>query len=515
MERRILIFLRKKPFRPDPFRFRPPKITLWLYGYFYLLNLYLLHPKFQLTRLNISPQDFQRFKASHSPGKSTLMLLNHVNFMDPHIMVELTVHAGMPAQWLAGIEPFDSGNGIFGWHIQRMGAFSIDRGVLDRRSLETAQRILETGETPLVIYPEGEAAYNNKVLQSFYPGATLFALNAAEKFQADPKHPVTILPIGVTYRFTGSPEPILKATISALLSEVRQAALSEGAPVINVVLDEDAALWSRIKHLIQVSLAYLEGHYRQFPDQMQTSLPQRLEALRDCLLKSLCKEHQPNSAIEALTLDELMLLKNRLRSIIARKRHAPPLGELEAAVTQTQQLQKALEEDRFNSKATKTLTALEQTWIGLSEPDKSPEKRLRVLSKHLNQQKPYALIRHDAQASDLVRWDRQINETRRVKMLTLLIGDLEREDTTPEGIDETLVKLEILLFSRFAYRGPKSVMIRVGKPLDVKQWLSEAGGCPKKELQERLTSHLQETIAGLLTFPVNGKLDSPQRISVS
>lgn len=488
----------KKPYRPDPFRFRPPKIKHWLYGMFRIQNWGHLTWQFKIRRVSIAPLDLERLRRLPQSPASNLLLVNHVNFVDPHVLLAVTYRAGLCPTWMAGIEPFDMGRGIFGWFIQSAGAFSVDRGILDRRSLETAQAILDEGRYPLVIYPEGEADYTSKTLQPFYPGATLFALNAAQKHKLSAQ-PVTIVPIGVRYRFTRPVDPILKAAIETLAHDIRSAAMAEGFPILHAVRGTETPLWQQVNGLIDLAVTYLEHHYPGYEPRLQDPLPQRIRLLRDHLLLSLCKTHLPEEVSRIpQSLDELMLLKNRLRSIIARKRHAPPMDQLEAALSQANALQQQCSSQNPSKWLINRLSRLETQWIGVSSADMPVEKRIRRLRKHLEQQWPYALIRRHASPEDCKRWDAEMNDTRRVKLLTLLLLDLERADQSPEAVDEALVKLEILLFSRFVYRGPKEAVVRVGEPMDVKCWVREHSFLSRKALQQELTAQLRIKIAQLV-----------------
>src|SRR6266851_5557701 len=185
------------PFRPDPCRFRAPRIKRWLYWFFKCPNHYLLHRKFKLSKLHISKESIDRLKQIRS-GASTVVASNHVCYVDPHVLFDLAFKGGVCLTGMAGIEPFDAARGVAGWFLQSAGAFSVDRGVLDRNALETAQGILNEGRYPLLIHPEGEAGYTNKVLQTFQPGAALLALNTAERLNATAQ-PVHIVPIGIRY----------------------------------------------------------------------------------------------------------------------------------------------------------------------------------------------------------------------------------------------------------------------------------------------------------------------------
>lgn len=488
-----MVFLGKS-FRPDPFRFRPPKIKRWLYWFFHLQNLYLLYVKFQFSKLCIPTEDL-RILRQIRPGERTLLLSNHTNYADPHVMFELSFKAKFCPKWLAGIEPFDTAYGIFGWFIQSAGAFSIDRGILDRFALETAQAVLDDGKHPLVIYPEGEAAYTNKVLQPFYPGAAVFAISTAEK-QLGANQLVRVVPMAIRYQFIGSPEKTLQRGIDNFYRYLDERAAHAGVLLPPIAFQ--GTLWDNLMAALRMGLTYLQHVCGEDLTPSHASDAARIEGLRDVLLERLCQEHQPQAALQDLTLEALMDLKNKLRSIIARKRYAPPLETLRHAISQVDLLADAAKNNSLSRREMKGLTQLEMQWIGIANTGGAVEKRLKVLAKHLKQQMPYAMVRHDAQPEDLVRWKKQINQTRQVKLLTLLLEDLKRRDESWEGLDETLVKLEILFLDRFVYRGKKEAQVRVGAPMDVKAFLLQHDGLSRRELQALLMESVRTQMETLL-----------------
>ncbi len=502
--------LRHKPYRPDPFRFRPPKIKPWLYPWYLWQNRFHLRFQFGIHKIYISPQGLARLKRIR-PGNSHLLLLNHVNYCDPHILFALSYEVPFKCKWLAGIEPFDTANGIFGWFIQSVGAFSIDRGVFDRRALETAQQVLDEGQYPLVIYPEGEASYSNKILQPFYGGAAQFAVSTAEKHAASPQE-VLILPIGVQYRFQQNPETVLNRALQKWVTDLATTAPGADTEIIQITLDEAQPWPNRLHAALALAVTVLANRHRVEIDPAVPHMEQ-LNHLRDAMLAELLREHlSDDEDIAGLTTEKLMQLKNKLRSLIARKRHAPPLAEWQPAITAAESLLHSLQNRNLNRKELTRLARLETQWIGLACPDLEVKKRLQALVKHLRQQEPFARIRAQASDADLGRWSRQLNQCRQVKMLTLLMADLERNDLSWEGIDEFLVKLEILMFSRFTYRGPKVVSVHIGEWVDVKQALSQKEGLPKKQVIENLNASLFTTMASLITAPA---VDSAEMASQS
>jgi 1-acyl-sn-glycerol-3-phosphate acyltransferase len=70
--------------------------------------------------------------------------------------------------------------------LEAFGAFPVRRGILDRRTLNQARQVLDSGGT-LFVFPEGTRSRDAK-LQPAYPGTAIIALH----------NNVPILPIGIT-----------------------------------------------------------------------------------------------------------------------------------------------------------------------------------------------------------------------------------------------------------------------------------------------------------------------------
>jgi hypothetical protein len=134
------------------------------------------------------------------------------------------------------------------------------------------------------------------------------------------------------------------------------------------------------------------------------------------------------------------------------------------------------------------------------------EQRRKRLLRHLRAQAPYATTRAEASEMDLLRWKKQLNDCRRAKMLTLLLAHLARRDTGWEALDETLLILDILVFSAFRYRGPVEVCVEIGARMDVQDYLVDQGAHTKKELVGGLTGHFQHTIETMVGDSRSGYL---------
>lgn len=476
--------------RSDPFRFWPAKLKPWCFPYYHWLNHRHLYDKFHLKPVQFPEHGIEQIKALAKPGNHTLLVSNHVGYMDPHIYVELMFRHQFQFKWMAGIEPFEKGGGLHGWHIQGSGTFSLDRGGLDRRSLQYAQQVMDDGHYPLFIFPEGEADYTSDVLRPFSEGATRFALKTAEKYK-ESSEPVHIVPLGVQYRFPHDALPLLQETLQTLLQEVSESRQEPNAHDLHSV----QSVWAGVQTLAQADLRFMESQYPSYTASENGSLEERLFALRNHLFQTLCQEHDPTLQSADINTEDLYKTKNRLRSLIAKKLYS-------ARPAKIQQTQLFLEDIKGKGVVLPNwmMNKLEDYWIGIAYPDEPFEKRLKRLSDHLNTQLPYSLAGAQADAETRTRWQQQLNDCRRMKLLTLLAEDLSRyasQEPSLEALDDVMVKLEILLFSRFAYRRNKTATVHVGEPIDVKAFVAAHESSTKKEQLLKLTQTVQQAVSQL------------------
>ncbi len=92
----------------------------------------------------------RRTGMAHIPKTGPVILAaNHRSFLDPFVIGMLTRR---PVYYVAKRELFE--NPVQAWLLNRLGAFPVERGESDERSMATARAVLARGDC-LVIFPEG------------------------------------------------------------------------------------------------------------------------------------------------------------------------------------------------------------------------------------------------------------------------------------------------------------------------------------------------------------------------
>lgn len=97
-----------------------------------------------------------------------------------------------------------------------MGAFSVNREGVDRQAITAATEILESGERPLIIFPEGTTTRTNDRLQALLDGVAFIARSAAKKRARGTGHQAAVHPIAIKYLFRGD----LHAAVDPVLADI-------------------------------------------------------------------------------------------------------------------------------------------------------------------------------------------------------------------------------------------------------------------------------------------------------
>jgi 1-acyl-sn-glycerol-3-phosphate acyltransferase len=160
----------------------------------------------------------------HVPTDGAAILApNHKNFLDPFF---IGISLRRPVRYMAKAELL---KGPAGWVLSRLGAFPVRRGEADAGALQTARRILESGEL-VVIFPEGTRVEAADALGSPHHGAGRLAGETAA-----PIVPVAIS--GTSHLWRGA-LPKLKRVQITFLPAVSAADLPGGAHQLELLVDE-------------------------------------------------------------------------------------------------------------------------------------------------------------------------------------------------------------------------------------------------------------------------------------
>jgi 1-acyl-sn-glycerol-3-phosphate acyltransferase len=194
------------------YRFQPPRESLFLIRTVNLFYPALLALRERIVRISIEPSDWRWLEElRHSRA---LLLPNHPSETEPCVMAGIARRLGQPFNYVATDEIFQ---GITGWFINRMGAFTIRRGWPDRASLRLSRLLLAERDRKLVIFPEGETHMQNDVILPLHKGAVQIGFWSLERLEALGKPlSLRLVPVVIRYRYVGNPRPALRRGLHRL-----------------------------------------------------------------------------------------------------------------------------------------------------------------------------------------------------------------------------------------------------------------------------------------------------------
>lgn len=281
--------------------FKPPKDSQCLISITNLsLPLYmkvLLHD----TTLSVSAEALEKFKALK--GQRAMICPNHACRHDPMVMFAFSKMVGEQFNYIAAREVFDWNHGLNGWWLQRMGAYSVVRGAVDRESFKTTRHLLSSGKKKLVLFPEGEISSQNDTLMPLESGAaqmSFWALSDIKK--QSPSETLKIVPIALKYTYK---RDITSTLRGSLVEMERKLGLSV----------EDETVDLKIRKVAERLLSVLEREYGQKSEEGEDMNP-RVTRLRRLILKRLADRLQVKVSEGQRELEQVRILRNHIDDIM-------------------------------------------------------------------------------------------------------------------------------------------------------------------------------------------------------
>jgi hypothetical protein len=114
-------------------------------------------------------------------------------------------------------EAFEQWLGLYGWLLQHLGDFSVERSGNDQAARRYAVEIVKKGHDALIMFPEGEVSYLNDLVQPFKTGAVHIGLQAiTENRETNPSWKAYLLPVAIKYYYRKPIGLILDKKIRAM-----------------------------------------------------------------------------------------------------------------------------------------------------------------------------------------------------------------------------------------------------------------------------------------------------------
>lgn len=208
-------------------------------------------------------------------GDRVLLMPNHPTYYDDWIAIfVLSAKLRKAYHYLAAHERF---RGLEGKLIQRLGAYSIRRGLGDRPSVTMTRELMMQPGCHLVIFPEGGCSYQNDTVMPFRFGAIQIAFQSLGKLQRQQQQMPNLyaVPISIKYRYTQNMEPIIHQTLRGLETKLALAP------------DPTATHYQRLRVIAEHLMASFEKTYTLPPlEPTSLTLNDRIHRLRTHLVSS-------------------------------------------------------------------------------------------------------------------------------------------------------------------------------------------------------------------------------------
>jgi 1-acyl-sn-glycerol-3-phosphate acyltransferase len=256
-----------------PLDFCPPKVNSLVLKISHTLLPVVMRGLRRIVAVNVPEADWPHLQAIR-PGRAILSA-NHPTTSDPLIAMFLSRRLGEGFYYMACRELF---HGPWGWTIQRLGAYSIHRGLPDRQAIRMTRRLLAEMDRKVVIFPEGETYEHNDLIIPFQQGIIQIGFSALDDLEKQDRPPqLPVLPIAVKYCCVRDPRPAIDAGLSAL----------ENALGLSPATHD--SFYQRLRRVGERVLGQMEAEFRLKPA-ADAPLADRIQAAKLHVLDRVARE---------------------------------------------------------------------------------------------------------------------------------------------------------------------------------------------------------------------------------
>ncbi|MDD5237433.1 MAG: 1-acyl-sn-glycerol-3-phosphate acyltransferase [Candidatus Omnitrophica bacterium] len=265
------------------------------------------------NRLRLDSRDLDILKTI--PKDSGLILTaNHSDGMDPRICIELSRRSHRRFTYMINAEAFEEWHGLYGWLLQRLGDFSVERGGNDQAARRYAVNVVKKGHDTLIMFPEGEVSYLNDLVGPFKTGAVHIGLQAiTETRKTNSPWTAYLLPVAIKYYYRKPIGLILDKKIRAIEKRllIRASLFTFQEKIIRIM----ATILKR-EELISSS---------QIISEQLTRLKEETRLAQDALLSKIeTKYPQFQISPKAQFIDRVQKIVSFLRGQLGRKKFFSP-----------------------------------------------------------------------------------------------------------------------------------------------------------------------------------------------
>lgn len=280
----------------DPM-FVPPRNSEALYRFVYAFLPQVARVIGPLRSVQIPPEDLARLEALRA--ERAIIAPNHPTESDPVVMLFLSRRLRYRFNFLSTRENLD---GLSGWVLNHLGAYSVIRGFPDRESLRMTRKLLAEQDRKVVIFPEGLTYQHNERLMQFQGGVAQMGFWALEDLQKAGKTPsLPLVPIALKYVCSAPHAPVIER------------ALGELEHTLKLPPTPKATWYERLQRLGERVVASIEAAERLKPAEGAT-LTDRIEAVRRATLTRIARAIDVEVDLTGPRSDQIFRVFNELKS---------------------------------------------------------------------------------------------------------------------------------------------------------------------------------------------------------
>lgn len=249
--------------------FYPSRLTPLLVRFIQSISYSVAHLAYQVD-LKVWDRDVDKLKALE--GNRLVLMPNHPTLDDGIILFLLSTRLSWLFHYLVARDSFQ---GKIGGFLQRMGAYSIARGVGDRASIAYTLELLRQEGIKLVIFPEGGCSYQNDTVMPFRSGAVQIPFQVFNKLAKTTEELPNfyLVPVSLKYRYTKSINKVIARSFQRLEA------------VLNIV-PETPDFYPRLRKVGARVLTNIEAEYGiASSDSEFSNLNQRIQRIKDRVLQ--------------------------------------------------------------------------------------------------------------------------------------------------------------------------------------------------------------------------------------
>ena len=205
-------------FTDQSYEFKEARPNRWVYRLAVWVNRMIDLPGKRHRVKSIELSGDERLKKLQLDcGVRLVFVANHSTHSDVEVLTEGLRRCRVWGAFMAAHEVFVRSR-LQSWVMQKVGAFSVNRESLDRKSIKEGVKIIKDKRYGLCLFPEGNVAFTNERVNRFLDGASLMAIKAQKELGDGAA--VMMIPVSIRMTHLEDVSLTLKQQLSQLLERL-------------------------------------------------------------------------------------------------------------------------------------------------------------------------------------------------------------------------------------------------------------------------------------------------------